>query len=199
MLERLWRETVADGAHTLTLARLEALGGARRIVESHLLDALGRLTPAEQDIASDCFRFLVSRSETKIAHPGADLAEWTKRPEQRSRRCSTSSAAARAAASCGRSRRARAIGHAPSYELYHDILAEPVLAWRRTHQQERDRRRLLRVGGILVALVAVFAAISVWAVIERHKADSAAQASKWLAVDATARELPNVAIPGRFC
>src|ERR1700722_1494378 len=45
VLERLWLTTLADGDHTLTLGRLRALGGARRIVENHLLDALGRLTP----------------------------------------------------------------------------------------------------------------------------------------------------------
>src|SRR5262249_2344422 len=81
VLDRLWRDAVAAGERTLTLARLEALGGAARIVENHLLDALGRLTPAEQDTASDCFRFLVSKSRTKIAHSASDLAEWTQRPE----------------------------------------------------------------------------------------------------------------------
>ena len=81
VLERLWRATVADGARTLTLTRLEALGGARRIVENHLLEALAKLTPTEQDVAADCFRFLVSRSKTKIAHPVSDLAEWTQRSE----------------------------------------------------------------------------------------------------------------------
>ena len=81
VLERLWRKTVADDAHELTVARLESLGGARRIVENHLLDALGRLTPEEQDAASDCFRFLVSSSKTKITHSAADLTEWTERPE----------------------------------------------------------------------------------------------------------------------
>src|SRR5262249_43330047 len=60
VLERLWRETTARGERTLTKARLDGLGGARRIVANHLLDALGRLEPAEQDAAADCFRYLAS-------------------------------------------------------------------------------------------------------------------------------------------
>jgi len=184
VLERLWRATVADGAHVLTLARLEALGGARQIVERHLLDALDRLSPAEQDTASDCFRFLVSSSKSKIAHPAADLAEWTRRPEPQvttvlDKLCSGESG-----------RILRAVAPAPdeatrsSYELFHDVLAEPILAWRRVHERERSRRaaqrRLVRVGSFALALVAVFAALSVWALIERRHANQAFRAEKVL-------------------
>jgi predicted nuclease with TOPRIM domain len=175
VLERLWRATVADGAHVLTLARLQALGGARQIVERHLLDALGRLTPTEQDAASDCFRFLVSSSKAKIAHPAADLAEWTRRSEPQvttvlDKLCSGESG-----------RILRAVAPPPgesssgSYELFHDVLAEPILAWRRVHERERSRRaahrRLVRVGSAALALVAVLTALSVWALIERVHAN----------------------------
>jgi septal ring factor EnvC (AmiA/AmiB activator) len=175
VLERLWRDTVADGAHVLTLARLEALGGARRIVENHLLEALGRLTPPEQDTASDCFRFLVSSSKTKIAHPAADLAEWTRRPEAQvtavlDKLCSGAS---------GRILRAVAPAadevQSVSYELFHDVLAEPILAWRRGHELARSRRaahrRLVRVASVALALIAVFAALGIWALIERGHAN----------------------------
>jgi hypothetical protein len=176
VLERLWRATVADGGRVLTRARLEALGGARQIVENHLLQALGRLTVPEQDAASDCFRFLVSSSKTKIAHPAADLAEWTRRPEAQvtavlDKLCTAESG-----------RILRAIPAAPdqapgvSYELFHDLLAEPILAWRRGHEQERARRaarrRLIRIGGFALALVLVFAGLSVWALVERGHANT---------------------------
>src|SRR5262249_43976942 len=81
VMERLWRATVAAGVHTLTTRRLADLGGAQRIVENHLLESLGSLDAAEQATAADLFRFLVSRSKTKIAHSAYDLAEWTRRPE----------------------------------------------------------------------------------------------------------------------
>jgi hypothetical protein len=81
VMERLWRVTAAAGSRELTLARLDALGGAERIVETHLQDALAALSRHEQAVAADVFRYLVTRSKTKIAHSVSDLAEWTKRPE----------------------------------------------------------------------------------------------------------------------
>jgi len=185
VLERLWRATVADGAVVLTLARLEALGGARRIVERHLLDALAMLSASDRNAASDCFRFLVSSSKTKIAHPAVDLAEWTGRSEAEvttvlEKLCSGES---------GRILRAVATGAAAttSYELFHDVLAEPILAWRREHERELSRRaarrRLLRVGSVALALIAIFAGLSVWALVERshandllHEQEAASQA-----------------------
>lgn len=181
VLDRLWRETVRAGEHTLTLARLEQLGGAARIVENHLLDALGRLTPAEQDAASACFRFLVSRSKTKIAHPVSDLAEWTQRSEAEltsvlDKLCSGES---------GRILRAVAPAEhveSMSYELFHDVLAEPILDWRRHYEQERARRlalrRFLRVGIGLLVLVLAFAAFAAWALHERGIAADRADAAE---------------------
>jgi septal ring factor EnvC (AmiA/AmiB activator) len=175
VLERLWRATVADRDHVLTLARLDRLGGARKIVENHLVDALARLTREEQDVASDCFRFLVSRSKTKIAHPPADLAEWTRRPEP----VVTAVLDRLTGGESGRILRAvappRDRSGSSSYELFHDVLAEPILAWRLAHERDRSRReaqrRLLRVGGAALALVAVFAALAVWALVERGHAN----------------------------
>jgi hypothetical protein len=173
VLERVWRATVAEGAHTLTKARLDALGGAGRIVENHLLDALGRLTPSEQDTASDCFRFLVSSGRTKIAHTPADLAEWTGRQELEV----TAVLDTLASGEGGRILRAVAPAHdddSTTYELFHDVLAEPILAWRRSHDADRRRRaarrRLARVGGISLALVGGFAALTIWALIQRSDA-----------------------------
>ena len=46
VMERLWRAAVASGSHELTLGRLQELGGAQRIVENHLLEALGSSHPS---------------------------------------------------------------------------------------------------------------------------------------------------------
>ena len=144
VLERLWRATVEAGAHTLDLARLESLGGAQQIVENHLLEALGKLTPAEQAAAADLFRYLVTRSKTKIAHPATDLAEWTGRPEPEvtavlDKLCRGES---------GRILRSvspPAGETAVSYELFHDVLAEPILDWRaRATSRSSARRRAAR-------------------------------------------------------
>jgi hypothetical protein len=54
------------------------------------------------------------------------------------------------------------------YELFHDLLAEPILDWRRGYGRTRPgarRTEFARIGGVLVALVAVFAALGAWALI----------------------------------
>jgi hypothetical protein len=168
VLERIWRATVEDGTRVLALATLEHLGGAKAIVERHLLEALGGLTRRDQDVASDCFQFLVSRERTKRAQAAADLAGWTGRRQAEI----TAVLGALCTAESGRILRAIAPavdeGQGPSYELFHDVLAEPVLAWRRRHEAERARRRLLRVGAAALALVAIFAGLAAWALAERH-------------------------------
>jgi len=179
VLERLWSATLTEGADTLTLRRLEALGGARRIVENHLLEALSHLTPPEKDVASDCFRFLVSSTRTKIAQSATDLAQWIQRPEPQvtavlEKLCSGEGGRILRTVATDSER-----AQSTSYELFHDVLAEPIMAWRGQHEQERAqrtaRRRLVRVGSLAFALVAVFAAVGVWALIERAHAERSAR------------------------
>jgi WD40 repeat protein len=189
VMERVWGATVEAGDHTLTLDRLTELGGARRIVARHLDDALGRLTRRERDVASDCFAFLVSRSRTKVAHSSVDLTDWTKRDHAQvvdvlDKLCTGQGGRVLRTVAATSDQRP-----AVTYELYHDVLAESVLMWRRAHQRARDRRRLLRVAGILALLVGVFAGISLWAIVQQHRADKAARDAKWLAAASTAESL----------
>jgi WD40 repeat protein len=178
VMERLWRATVAAGSHELALARLQELGGAQRIVENHLLDALAALTRGEQAVAADLFRFLVSPSRRKIVQSVPDLVEWTGRPE-------AEVAAVLDKLSRGESGRIlRAISPPPDeseakrYELYHDVLADPIVDWRRRYEHARDRRAAVRrfalVGGGLLTLVAVFGALGIWALVQRSEAKRAA-------------------------
>jgi WD40 repeat protein len=81
------------------------------------------------------------------------------------------------------------------YELFHDVLAEPVLDWRRRHEQERARRaayrRFARVGGVLLSLVAVFAALGIWALLQRSQASTARDRAASLALASVAKaQLP---------
>jgi len=181
VMERLWRATVEVGSRELTRARLDELGGAQRIVENHLLEALGGLSRAEQAVAADVFRFLATRSKTKVTQSATDLAEWTRRPEPEvaavlDKLCSSES---------GRILRPipppAGENESMRYELFHDVLAEPILDWRRGHEQERDRRaarrRFARIGGVLLSLVAVFAALGIWALVQRSEAKRAARSA----------------------
>jgi DNA repair exonuclease SbcCD ATPase subunit len=60
------------------------------------------------------------------------------------------------------------------YELFHDVLAEPILDWRRDYEQRRARRRQAVIGVVLLALVAVFAGLGIWALIEQSHAQARA-------------------------
>ncbi len=190
VLDRLWRATVAAGSRALTLAGLETLGGPQRIVENHLLDALAALGTREQGVAADLFRFLVTRSKTKIAHPASDLAEWSGRPEAEvtvvlDKLCTGEG---------GRILRRvppPPTGGATRYELFHDVLAEPILDWRREFEADRRRKRAVRrfvlVGGSLVALVALFGTLGIWALVQRNEAQSATRDATSLALASAAK------------
>jgi WD40 repeat protein len=192
VMERLWRATVAAGSHDVTVARLEQLGGAQRIVENHLLEALGTLTPEEQAIAADAFFFLVTRSRTKIAHSASDLAEWTKRPEP--------DVSAVLDKLCrGESGRVLRVvsspaegAEAPRYELFHDLLAEPILDWRLGFEHERERRaairRFARIGGVLLSLAIVFGVLGIWALVQRSEAKQATRSATSLALASAAQD-----------
>jgi WD40 repeat protein len=190
VMQRLWRAAVAADSRTLTRATLADLGGAQQIVENHLLDALGELTPRERLIASALFRFLVTQSKTKISHSAMDLADWTRQPEPEvtavlEKLCRRES---------GRIlRRVPPADESGSmrYELFHDVLAEPITEWRRGFDEERARRaalrRLVRVGSVLLSLAAVFAALGIWALVQRSDAKRAARSAASLALASESR------------
>jgi len=190
VMQRLWRAAVASGSRELTRATLEQLGGAQQIVENHLLDALDGLSGREQSVASTVFRFLITTSKTKVAHSAADLAEWTRQPELEV----TAVLEKLCRAESGRIlRRVPPPNESDSmrYELFHDVLAEPILEWRRDYEQERARRaavrRLLRVGAVLTTLAAVFAALGIWALLQRSDAKRSARSAASLALASQSR------------
>ena len=186
VMERLWRATVEAGSSDLTVSRLDELGGAERIVENHLLDALGSLAGPDQAVAADVFRFLVTRSKTKIAHPASDLAEWTRRSEPEVEAVLDKLCRAESGRILRRIPPPPTGGGDTRYELFHDVLAEPIAEWRADYDQEQRRRatvrRFARVGGILLVLVGVFATLGVWALVQRSDARSATRSATSLAL-----------------
>jgi hypothetical protein len=81
VMSRLWEEERAAGSSTLRLATLERLGGAERIVRSHLDESMKALPAEEREAAARVFRFLVTPGGTKIAHTAGDLAQYAEMPE----------------------------------------------------------------------------------------------------------------------
>jgi WD40 repeat protein len=175
VLERLWEVETDRGSDRLRLETLRELGGAARIVEDHLERAMAGLSASEKDAAAAMYNHLVTPSGTKIAHRTGDLARYAAVDETE---------ANRVLASLARDRIVRAGengARGQQYEIFHDVLADAVLAWRARHEADRRleeerrnasrrHRRLLAALAALLAAVAVFAGIALYALSQRREA-----------------------------
>lgn len=179
VMERLWEVERDDGSATLRAATLDRLGGAARIVADHLERALAALPAGRREIAARLFRQLVTPSGTKIAYSADDLAGYADAP----------AAEVQAVLDTLAERRILRPDDDGTYEIFHDVLAEPVLAWcaRQRHAEalaaaHRRSRRLALVAGLAVAGLALMALIAVFALAQRSNARADAR-------DARARQL----------
>jgi WD40 repeat protein len=187
VLERLWEVERERGSSVLRLATLTELGGAESIVRAHLERALGRLQPVEQDVAATMFDHLVTPSGSKIAHRPGDLAQYAAVPEGEVMPVLNA---------LGRERIVRAVdgaGGGERYEIFHDVLADGVLAWRTRMTLERDReaartrqRRLVVLAAAALLALAAMTAVAIYAFTERSHARSAARQARGRALEATA-------------
>jgi WD40 repeat protein len=189
VMQRLWEEERAEGSTTLRLSTLERLGGAERIVAEHLERALGTLTSDERDEAARVFNHLVTPSGTKIAHGLDDLAKYAAAPQEEVREVVEGLTRARVLRPVAAPDDPRGV----RFEIFHDVLAPAVLAWRLRHDSERAlvqereegrlrQRRFLLVLGITLVLLAAMTAVAVYALTQRSEARRAARV-------ASAREL----------
>jgi len=177
VLMRLWAEEEAAGSAVLRLETLRSLGGAEPILRDHVHGTLERLSATEQDAAARVVRQLVTPSGAKTSHTAADLADYAAVDPAELQRL---------LALLGRERIVAAVegaaGGPARYEIYHEVLADPLLAWRGRYELERERasarrqrRRLLSfVAAALVALVVV-GAIAVFAFTQRSAARAQAR------------------------
>jgi hypothetical protein len=77
VLTRLWHEERAQESQALRQETLHALGGAGRIIRTHMDSAMNALSPEEQETAAGIFRYMVTPSGTKL-HTVADLEYYAK-------------------------------------------------------------------------------------------------------------------------
>jgi WD40 repeat protein len=179
VMQRLWEAERSTGSRELRLSTFRALGGAEQIVRDHLERALDKLSPAQKDLAAEMFDHLVTPSGTKIAHAGSDLARYSGVDE---------ASLAPALAALVEERILRPVADEKGtrrYEIYHDVLADPVLAWRAGHEARREldrqreaaarrHRRLLFLLAVGAVLLAVMAAMTIFAFTQRGEARSQA-------------------------
>jgi tetratricopeptide (TPR) repeat protein len=139
VLLRLWDEERAAGSRVLRLQTFEALGRAENIARTHLDTVMNRLTAAEHIEAAGILRYLVTPSGTKIAQEAGALASWTELTEKDVQRTLT-----RLSAPDMRILRTiQAPGQVAHYEIFHDVLAQAILNWRRRYvaQQQEEKIR----------------------------------------------------------
>jgi WD40 repeat protein/DNA-binding transcriptional ArsR family regulator len=193
VVQRVWEEERSGGSDVLRAETLERLGGAQRIVSGHLESAIGELTPGQRDVAARLFNHLVTPGGTKIAHRRDDLAGFggvAPADLDRVLEPLTNHRIVRAFEDGGDVR----------YEIFHDVLAQPVLAWRARHRTERlierereaGRRRHKRLVvlaiGALVALAGM-TAVALYALDQRNYALDQRSIARERADAARAREL----------
>jgi WD40 repeat protein len=198
VLERLWEVEREQGSHTLRLATLDRLGGAAHIVEDHLERAMSELSADQKDAAAAIYNHLVTPSGTKIAHRARDLAGYAAVDEAETERVLQRLVEERIV-------RAGEDGAAgPRYEIFHDVLADAVLAWRTRHEADRRlaeeraaaarrHRRLLLVAIGAGILVAILAAIAVAALAARRDARAQARHARGRELAARALTAESVA------
>jgi hypothetical protein len=129
-LQKLWERMRTMGRTDFETELLNGMEGVDGIVRAHLDGRLARLNEADQLLAIRLFHYLVTPSGSKIAYEAEDLANLASAtggsPVNIS---STHSLLARLAA--GESRVLRRIGD--QFELFHDVLARPILDWCSSH------------------------------------------------------------------
>jgi WD40 repeat protein len=180
VMERIWEAERSEGSELLRLQTFERLGGAEQIVRDHLDDALDGLTPEGQAATAEMFNYLVTPSGTKIAHRASDLARYADVRESElepTLGVLTSERILRPVAAADGSTR---------YEIFHDVLAGAVLAWRTRHRSEREleaersrasrrQRRTAFAAAVAAAVIAVLTAATVYALVERSRARTGAR------------------------
>ena len=202
VMVRLWNEERKTGSHVLKLATLEKLAdkqtgesGAKRIVRTHVDETMDALSAEKQDIAADVFHYLVTPSGTKIAHTVADLAKYAELPKKQL-------AATLEELATGDKRILRGVARSADsearYEIFHDVLATPLLDWRsrrvaarraeeerkeieklaRENEKARSANRLRGLAVVLALMVVTAVVFAVSAFSQRSKATTAAAAAE---------------------
>lgn len=168
VMTRLWDEELRGGSRVLRLETLNRLGGAERIVRTHLDKTLGALPASERQAAAGMFHYLVTPSGTKIAHTARDLAEYTRTTEKQLTPVLEKMAASGI-------RILRPVAPPPDqmdaptrYEIFHDVLAPAMLDWRQRYLQQRRTRFIAFAVGTLA--LAVFLVIGMlWLNLQRSQ------------------------------
>lgn len=183
ILLRLWEAERAEHSNVMRLDTFRRLGGAEKIVHAYVDGTMRGLAAAQQETAASLFDRLVTPSGCKIALRGRDLQKFAGEH--------SADVSELLQTLAGKSI-LRAIGKdsEPQYEIFHDVLAQPILAWRTTYltqlaERTRIRKSLRNRVATLVIVAAALIGSGAWHLVKDSKARSRntahSQADKLLA------------------
>ena len=177
VMTRLWDAERRANSSVLRRATFERLGGAQQIVRTHLDTTMARLAGSERDIAARAFRYLVTPSQTKIAYTVPDLADFAAVPQPRLEPVLKKLAdpdvriLRSVAPAVGEKKEVR-------YEIFHDVLAPAVLDWRERYQEQNRTKRVRNLIAMLVPVILLVLAFSVFQSYQALVAQVQAQAAQ---------------------
>ncbi|MEK6288733.1 MAG: tetratricopeptide repeat protein [Acidobacteriota bacterium] len=166
VMTSLWKEEMRLGSTTLRLETLNRLGGVDSIVETHLSEAMKKLSRKERAIAASVFHYLVTPSGHKMAYAVSDLAKQAQLDQRE-----TTELLEKLARGDNRILRPFALPERQDeqfYEISLDVLATPILDWRtRAEEKARFAVRLRILTLALIVMSLLTAAGFVYARTER--------------------------------
>ena len=152
VMERLWQRELENNSNVLRLQTLFGLGGAAKIVRTHLDSVMRKLSYSQRRLASRILQYLVTPSGPKIALRSGDLASYADSSPPKiqtllQRLTEHDIRLLRAIQTSGTNEM--------SYEIFHDVLAAPILDWR-ARQVRSSRSLWIIFSGITALLVCLY-------------------------------------------
>ncbi|MDJ0593089.1 MAG: WD40 repeat domain-containing protein [Pleurocapsa sp. MO_226.B13] len=151
VMTHLWKEARESGLKLLTKARLDKLGGLKGIIKDHVERQMSRLSDeenGEKDIAARIFPYLVTKSQIKIALPVKDLLYFANKDQRNILQPdSVKNLLLKLSDTRKDEDESYRILHSLQgnkgellYEIYHDMMAKPILAWQARYDKEKRIR-----------------------------------------------------------
>ncbi len=149
VMESLWKKEIDTGSRSLRLQTFTELGGAAGIAERHLNEKMELLSKNERDleIAASVFHYLVTPSGGKHAYRAFDLASLVNREQRKGDRTELVTENELNPWLDKLTQRdfriLRPVGKSPnlSYEIFHDVLAQPILAWLAEYLKKKEEEK----------------------------------------------------------
>ena len=146
VMESLWEEEMKEDSQCLRLQTFNKLGKVQGIADRHIKNRLDSplLSPREQDMAASIFHYLVTPSGGKLALSAIDLAGYAKSdPLGLDDMDNYELTLLLNKLTQWKFRILRPVGKSAnlSYEIFHDILAKPILSWRAGYVAKKEEKK----------------------------------------------------------